>query len=128
MGDGMIVYAFNNELSAISEARKRYANYIKAMFAQSKPIRNGGVLILSLTGLTPAQIAALKLCGYRKNKIEMSKGLTFRYIDVIKAYQHDNWYFPKLKGEYMDGVSGYVEMELPKDWLPPSPITLSLMD
>ena len=124
----MIIYAFNNELLAISEARNRYINYVKDMFSQSKPIRNGGVLIVTLTGLTPAQIAALKICGYKKNVIELFKGLTIHYIDVIKAYNHDNWYFPKLNGEYMEGVSGYIEMELPHDWLPPSPITLSLID
>ena len=117
----MIIYSFDTESDAYAGAKRRHINYIKDMFAQGKPIRNGGEFIItSLDGMTDEQISQLKVCALREDHVELATGLTTSFVTVIKAYDHEKWYFPKANGEYMTGVVNYTEMTLPEDWKPPA--------
>ena len=121
----MIIYAFSNGGKALKASQDRYINYVKALFAKGDPIINGGEFIKTLKGKPPAQILILKICGRRNKKIIKTFGLTKGnegYVQRIKAYQNPEWYLPKLNGEYMEGITGYTEMELPKNWKYPVPL------
>jgi len=121
----MEVLAFDTQNAGDLAAKTAWINYVKSEFAKGTPVRTPlsepPALIETLEGLTDDQIAELLICGYRDGVLQMETGLTSSYVKLIKAYEHENWYFHTIPAEYMTGIVDYTEMELPEDWKPPGP-------
>jgi hypothetical protein len=115
------IYAFNTEQAALDAALKRYANYVRAMFIDGRPIKNNTGLVTAIANMSDVAVAKLKICGKIRGMVSFNLGLTESYINVRRAADgSDNWYILMLGGEHMEGVTGYTEMELPEDWKPQS--------
>lgn len=82
-----------------------------------------GEIITSLSGLTDPEILALRICGECGSKTAFIDGLTYDYAIVQKAYLISKWYISTVGAQFLTGVTGYTEQELPESWKQPFPIT-----
>ncbi len=119
----MKIMSFDSESDANVGIKQAYINYVKDMFAQRKPIRNGTPPIATLSGLTPSQISRLKVCGYKDHVLAPTKGLTTSLVTVIKAYDHEEWYCPLIAEKYQKDVVKFTIIDRPADWVQPLPPT-----
>jgi len=118
----MLILQFDSKEAGKTVLKAAWVAYIKDMFSQGKPIRNGGEDVLAtLDGLSDDEIGRLRVCGHRDEQVEMEEGLSVYYTNLLKAHELDIWYCHGIPDDYLEGVGGYVKKELPPEWLSPMP-------
>lgn len=98
---------YGTEAEAIAGTVRNWINYVKEQIDGSgnkEAKKPDGTIIISLEGLTDAQIAELKIVGSCEGHFVLDNGTTVAFTEFWKAYEIDLWWYPLPAAKYMVGV------------------------
>ena len=111
---------YATEEAAFAGALRNWNNYLKEQVPLGKKAKKpDGTIITSLEGLTDAQINDLKLCGVWEGEFVIDNGTTVAFVEPIKAYMIELWYYAKPADKYMLDVQNCVIRPFDPAWEPP---------
>ena len=110
-----VTYA--TEEAAQIGALQNWLNYVKEQVPLGKEAKKpDGTIIDNLEGLTDEQIKELKLCGTWEGQLITDNGTTIAFVEPIKAYLLELWYYAEPAAQYMVGVENYTVMPFDPAW------------